>query len=99
MVLMPVYAIMTKALAEGLDQLISHSYPDNVRWSDTVWFASTTDSAQAICQNLGVSEPNQPPITSRFGHIIVIQVTGNYWGFGNPPFWSSLKTSFERQPQ
>lgn len=94
---MSVYAIMTKAHADGFDQFISHAYPDILRWSDTNWIISTTDSALEICKKLGVSDPTLAPVTSRYGHILVVQVTANYWGFGTAPFWDGLKAIFQRQ--
>ena len=98
---MAIFSIISKALMQGLDERITRHYPQSQRWSDTCWFVETDDNILAVSANIGVPvvRDEQQTLFSEYGHVMVVQVSANYWGYGTMPFWDWMKSAFERSGQ
>lgn len=94
---MSVFAILTPTANPPLSFQISQIYPDHLEVSDRSWLIFTEDTSLGVSRKLGVSERNeQGAVTSQFGHILVIQVSSSYWGYGSTSTWEWLKSALER---
>lgn len=96
---MAVFSIITPQPNPVLTQRIAMLYPNHTMVSDRSWLISVDGSAAAIAKSLGVTERNEAGVgTSEFGHLLVIQVTSNYWGYGSATQWEWLKSAFQGAP-
>jgi hypothetical protein len=94
---MAVYTIIATVALPGLAADVAREYPEHHAWSDRAWAVRTDDTAQTVAGKLGVSGRDAAGnAASKYGHIVVMQATSNYWGFGPTPFWDWLKSAFER---
>lgn len=76
---------------------VSSAFPECHQFSDRVWIVVSDETPQAIAQKLGVTERDaEGKVASQFGHILVSQMTSNYWGFASSGMWEWMKAKFER---
>lgn len=96
---MAVFLITSPESNVPLQQHVTSLYHDHFVLSDKSWLVVADGSAAAIAQSLGVTVPDAQGVgSSFFGHMLVVQITANYWGFGTSIQWEWLKSAFQRTP-
>lgn len=87
---MAVFAIVSVDPRAELETALKANYgTDHLRWGgQNVWLLHTTDSALQICEKLGLM-PGQAS-----GGIMVLGLSGDYWGLTSTATWDWLKTAF-----
>lgn len=94
---MATFAIISATPSDAFKAQVAAIYPDNHTFRDGVIFVTSASTAQQIARSLGVSPvDDEGKSSSQFGHLLVIQVTSNYWGFGVSTLWDWMKSSFEK---
>lgn len=78
---------------DPINAAIQGAFPEaNLRYGTRTWFAyAKSKTAKQIAEDIGIKgEP--PPFTG----VVVLQLSGPYWGRANPQVWDWLKTNFEK---
>lgn len=90
---MATFALMMAHPDPRVPIAVTAHYPgQHFKWTDSLYFLSTTDTAMEIGDKLGVKR-----LTDDGGvdNVAIVRVGTSYWGWGPQEMWSFLQRSLE----